>query len=192
MRSALAHQVEWSEEEYLAFEKDSETKHEYLDGEIYGMAGAKPRHNSICSNVAVALGVLIRGTPCRGFTSDQRIHVARPKKFYTYADGGVACGKWHISDKDGMSLLNPVLLFEVLSTSTRKYDRGGKLLLYQQIPSLTDVLLIDQPQHLVEHHHRGPRGWRMTIRRRGGIGILGGTLRLEEFYDVPPGLPEEE
>jgi Uma2 family endonuclease len=188
--SALARSThEWSEDEYLAFENDSETKHEFLDGEIYAMAGAKPLHNAICHNVGTALGNLIRGSGCRGFTSDQRIHVARPKKYYTYADGGVACGKWEISDKDGMSLLNPVLLFEVLSSSTRKYDRGTKLLLYQQIPSLTDVLLIDQPQHLVEHHHRGPRGgWKMTSHKRGQVAVLSGVLQLDEIYDVPPGL----
>lgn len=192
MSSALARKMAWSEEEYLAFEKDSDTKHEFLDGEIYGMAGAKPLHNAIAMNTGAALVNLIRGGPCRGFTSDQRIHIARPKKFYTYADGGVACGKWEISDKDGMSLVNPVLLFEVLSSSTRKYDQGAKLMLYRQIPSLTDVLLIDQPLHLVEHHHRGPRGWRSITRRRGGVPVLGGVLLLADLYDVPPGLADDE
>jgi Uma2 family endonuclease len=185
MSAALAHEVTWTEEEYLLVENDSEIKHEFLDGQVYAMAGARARHNAICGNVIGDLRALIRGTGCQVFTADQRIHVARPKKFYTYADGGVACGRWEISAKDRMSLLNPVLLFEVFSNSTRKYDRGSKLLLYMQIESLTDVLLIDQPTHLVEHHHRGPRGWKLTTRRRGGLPLLGGVLRLEDLYDVP-------
>ena len=91
-----------------------------------------------------------------------------------------------------MSLENPVLLFEILSSSTRKYDRGAKLLLYRQIPSLVDVLLIDQPIQLVEHHHRGPPGWKETTRRRGGIPVLGGVIQLAALYRVPPGLPDDE
>ncbi len=190
MSSALARKMAWSEEDYLAFENDSETKHEFLAGEIYGMAGAKPLHNAIAMNTGAALGNLIRGGPCRGFTSDQRIHVARPKTFYTYADGGVASGKWEISEKDDMSLENPVLLFEVLSPSTRKYDPGAKLMLYRQIPSLTDVLLIDQSTHLIQHHHRGPRGWRVVTRSRGALPVLSGVLQIADLYDLPPGLSD--
>lgn len=184
--------MRWTEEEYLSFEACSETKHEYLDGEIYAMAGARSRHNAICANAIGELRNLVRGGPCRVFTSDQRIRVQTKKGFYTYADGGVACGRWQISDKDGMSLENPALLFEVLSSSTREYDRGAKLFYYRQIPSLVDVLLIDQPTHLIEHHHRGPRGWRTVTRHRGKLSLLGGAILLADLYDIPPGLPDGE
>lgn len=192
MSSALAHKVLWTEEEYLTFEEGSDTKHEYLDGEVYAMAGAKSRHNAICARLIAKLTALVEGGPCGVFTSDQRIHIAAPKKVYTYADGGIACGDWQISDKDRMSLLNPVLLFEVLSRSTREYDRGAKLAYYRQIESLTDVLILDQPVSLIEHHHRGPRGWRLITRRRGTLVVLGGKLSVEDVYNVPPGLPEDD
>ncbi len=186
--------MKWTEDDYLRMESHSPIKHEFLDGEIYAMAGAKSRHNVIATNVLIALGILIRrrGGDCRVFNSDQRIRVQDPKKFYTYADGGVGCGQWLISNKDGMSLENPGLLFEVLSRSTRDYDRGTKLLLYRQIPSLMDILLVDQPTRLVEYHHRGPRGWKVVGRTRGGLTMLGGVIHLEELYDVPPGVPEDE
>lgn len=191
MTGAVARNVHWTEEEYITVEAGSAIKHEYFDGEVYAMAGAKSRHNVIAANLTAALVNIVSGGSCHVFNSDQRIHAEAPRKFYTYADGGVACGEWQISDKDGMSLENPVLLFEVLSSSTREYDRGAKLLLYRQIPSLVDVLLIDQPEQLIEHHRRGAGGWRSTTRYRGAISILGGVVRFEDIYNLPPGLPWE-
>lgn len=104
----------------------------------------------------------------------------------------MACGCWEISQKDGVSLENPILLFEVLSRSTCNYYRGAKLFYYCQIASLTDVLLIDQPTHLVEHHHRGPRGWRTVTRQRGNLPLLGGSLSLAALYEAAEGLPEDD
>lgn len=181
----LAHQATWTEEEYLFFEDHSETKHEYLDGHVYAMAGAQGPHNAVCGNMGGMLYGLVRGGACRVFTSDQRLYVPRPKKFYTYADGGVACGKWQYHPKAGarMVLLNPTLVYEVLSPGTEKYDRGTKLMLYRQIESLQDVLLIDPAQRLVEHHHRGPRGWRSATRHRGAIAVLGGILQVSELFE---------
>ncbi len=173
--------TQYTEQDYLHLEGDSPIKHEYLDGEIYAMAGAKPGHNLVASNTTVALGNLVAGGLCGVFGSDQRIHVTSTG-LYTYADGGVACGRWEISDKDDMSLLNPVLLFEVLSPSTRDYDRGEKLAHYLKISTVKDVLLIEQPERLVEHHHRGPKGWKSTARHRGGIPLLGGMIRVEDLY----------
>lgn len=183
MITAASRRMHWSEEEYLAFENDSPTKHEYLNGEIFAMAGARPCHNQVANNVAVALGALLRGRRCRGFNSDQRIYIPQTG-LNTYADGGVACGRWQIHT-DGMCLLNPVLLFEVLSSSTRDYDRGAKCDHYRQIPSLRHVLLIDQPTHLVEHYHREPGGpWDVTSMREGSLKLpdLGGAISLAEIY----------
>jgi Uma2 family endonuclease len=181
--SATARRMHWTEEEYLAFENNSPTKHEYLEGEIFAMAGAKPSHNQIASNTLVALGTLLRGQHCRTFNSDQRIYVPQTG-LYTYADGGVACGRWQIHT-DGMCLLNPILLYEVLSSSTRDYDRGTKREHYQQISSLGHLLLIDQPTHLVEYYHRDPGGpWDCTTAQAGAIHLpeLGGSILLEDLY----------
>jgi hypothetical protein len=103
---------------------------------------------------------------------------------YTYAEGGVACGRWQIHT-DGMCLLNPVLLFEVLSPATKDYDRGVKREHYQEIPSLRHLLIIDQPTHLIEHYHREPDGpWTVIALHEGTIHLpdLGGMLILDEIY----------
>ena len=113
----------------------------------------------------------------------QRIHIPSGKLMYTYPDAGVRCGAIQLAPKDPeMSLMNPSVLVEVLSPSTAEYDRTTKLMHYLQIPSLQDVLLIDQPVHLVEHHRRGPRGWKRSLRRRGAIPLLGGLIRIEDLY----------
>jgi Uma2 family endonuclease len=186
----LAHQVRWTEEEYLLMEDHSEIKHEFLDGQVYAMAGAQGPHNVIATNALAMLHSLVRGGPCRAFNSDQRVYVPRPKKLYTYPDGGVACGKWQYHPKaaDKMVLLNPSLLYEVLSPGTEKYDRGTKLMLYRQVETLQDVLLIDPDRRLVEHHHRGPRGWKSTTRHRGALSVLGGIIQVGELFEGLEGL----
>ena len=174
-----ARRMHWTEADYLAFENDSATKHEFFNGEILAMAGARPLHNRVAGNTQVSLGGLVRGRGCGTFNSDQRIHVPRTG-LYTYPDGGVACGKWEIHD-DGMCLLNPVLLFEVLSPTTRDYDGGIKREHYQQIPALQHLLLIDQPERAVWHHRRLADGaWEMREFRAGSIALpeLGGELAL--------------
>lgn len=179
----LAHQETWTEEEYLAFEDESETKHEFLDGNVYAMAGARPVHNFLCGRTMIRLGNILAGR-CEVFNSDQRVYVPRPKRFYTYPDGGVVCGKpeHHPKGGDKMVLTNPVLLFEVLSSGTAKYDRGTKLMLYLQIEGLKDVLLIDPMTRSIEHHHRGPRGWTKTMRKRGAVKVLGGIIQVAELF----------
>src|SRR5207253_2323837 len=88
----LAHQMQWTEEEYLEMEDGSPIKHEFLDGNVYAMAGAKGPHNFISMRMGIRLGNILGGR-CEVFNSDQRIYVPRPKKYYTYPDGGVVCGK---------------------------------------------------------------------------------------------------
>ncbi len=176
--------LRWTPAEYFDFEAHSLDKHEFLDGEIFAMAGARSSHNLVAGNTLTALGVSLRGRPCKTFTSDERIHIPSTG-LYTYPDGGVACGKWQIHPADGMSLLNPVLLFEVLSTSTAEYDRGAKLDHYKAIPSLREVLLIAQPERRVEHHRRidGDR-WLSAAFTAGTIELaLGTTLDLTDLYD---------
>ena len=174
----------FTEDEYLARELVSPTKHEYVHGEIFAMAGTRFRHNTIAASAASALLALTRGKPCRVFTSDQRLSVSATGMF-TYPDAGVVCGPPVLHPKDGMSLQNPLLLVEILSPSTAAYDRGEKLGHYRRLPSLTDVLLVWQSEPWVEHHHRvDGNGWLIQEHKEGRIELsaLGGALALEELY----------
>jgi len=183
MSVLAARRMHWTEAEYLSFENASATKHEYLDGEIFAMAGAPALHNRVASNTLGGLVALARGRGCGAFNSDQRIHVPHTG-LHTYADGGVGCGQWEIHT-DGMCLLNPMLLFEVLSPSTRDYDGGAKREHYQQIPSLRHLLLIDQPNRSIRHDWRLADGeWTMRQTTSGSIALpeFGGVLALDDVY----------
>lgn len=186
MTPATARRMHWSEEDYLRMEAQSPIKHEFLDGEVFAMAGAKPEHNPIAASVLGALVGLIRGGRCRAFNSDQRILVTETG-LYTYPDGGVACGRWQIHT-DGLSLLNPTLLYEVLSPSTRDYDRGAKLDHYRTLSSLRHVLLVDTAEPLIEHHWRTDDGtWTSALLREGDVTLsaLAGSISFEEVYVAP-------
>lgn len=183
MSVVAARRMHWTEQEYLAFENASPIKHEYLDGEVFAMAGAQPLHNRRAGNTQVALGVSIRGQGCGTFNSDQRIYIPRTG-LYTYADGGVACGKWEIH-ADGICLLNPTLLFGVLSPSTRDYDCGAKREHYQHLPSLRHLLLVDQPDRLVRHWWRLPDGnWTSRDCSAGRLAFpeWDGSIELDDIY----------
>lgn len=183
MALGTARQMHWSEQEYLFLEAQSAIRHEYLGGEVFAMAGARPEHNDIAAAITGALVLLLRGRRCRAFSSDQRIYV-RATGLYTYPDGGVKCGPGTIHN-DGMSLLDPVLLVEVLSESTRDYDRGAKLEHYKAIPALRHVLLVESTARRVEHHHRLEGGpWTLTTVTDGAVDLaaLGGSIPLDEIY----------
>ena len=180
-----ARRIQWTADEYLARELRSAAKHEFLDGEIYAMAGATLRHNTIAANVIFLITGLVRGRPCRAFTSEQRIHVAATG-LYTYADAGVLCGDARMHPNDALTLLNPTLLVEVLSPSTESYDRGEKLQHYREIPSLREVLHVSTRERLVMHHRRLDTGqWVLTERRDGAMELpaLGGEVRVDDLYD---------
>lgn len=155
---------EYSPEEYLAFERSSESKHEYLDGQIYAMAGASPKHNQICFNLAGELHPLIKNTTCVGYTSDQKIRTDLMDLF-SYPDLTIVCGEPVFHDQKQDVLLNPTVIIEVLSPRTEVYDRSTKLERYQNLSSLTDYILIYQDRPCVEHYVRqkGKRQWLFTI-----------------------------
>ena len=141
----------YSEEEYLARERDAATKSEYFSGRIYAMAGASPTHNTITLNVGSELRAQLKGRPCRAFTSEQRVKV-EATGLNTYPDVVVVCGEPRFQR---MTLLNPTVLVEVLSESTRTYDRADKFAHYQQIPTMSDYILIAQREVRVDHFVRG-------------------------------------
>ena len=152
-------------EEYLRFEKESLEKHEYYKGEIFSMAGASARHNVIFSNLFSELGSQLKGNACRPYGSDLRIHIPENSMF-TYPDISIICGEIIPSDADSDSAVLPIILIEILSPSTRDYDRGGKFRLYRDIPSLKEFILIDSETICIEAFRINQQGhWELEEHR---------------------------
>ncbi len=134
--------------EYLAFERTSEQKHEYADGEIFAMSGGTLEHASVAANILRELGVALRGRPCRPLTSDMRVRTRTGR--YFYPDGSIVCGTPTFADDARDALLDPVLVLEVLSDSSEAYDRGDKFAHYETIPALRDYVLASQKAPRIE------------------------------------------
>jgi len=177
-----------SVEEYLALERRSETKNEYLDGEIFAMTGASRRHNRIVLNLGIALDGQLKGRGCEVFTNDMRVHMPSAQ-VYTYPDVVVVCGEPKIEDADEDTLLNPKLIVEVLSPSTEGYDRGLKFSCYRSIPTLEEYLLIAQDRVHAEHFVRRQEetAWVFTERDQRedvlDLSSIGCKLALADVYD---------
>ena len=149
-------------EEYLAIERKAEIKHEYFAGEMFAMVGASKRHNLITANIIRVLGNQLLERPCNVYPSDMRVKVNATGK-YTYPDVVVACAVEKFDDAENDTLLNPVVIIEVLSESTEAYDRGKKFEQYQNIESLTEYLLIAQDPYRIEQYVRqNNREWRYS------------------------------
>ena len=136
-------------EEYLEMEKSSDVKHEFYKGEIFAMSGAGPKHNIISINLIGALLKELDGKSCRPFGSDMRIHIPE-NTLYTYPDISIICGDIISGDEDEDSATQPVVIIEILSKSTKSYDRGDKFKLYREIPALRDYILIDSERIGIE------------------------------------------
>jgi len=150
-------------EQYLEIERFSEIRHEYLDGLVYAMAGESRDHSRICFNLAVIVGRQLQGTPCEGFSPNMKVRTGIGG-LYAYPDLMIVCGEAVFHDEHGDVLLNPTVVFVVLSPSTEKYDRGEKFRRYRtQIESLQDYVMVSQDQPRIEHHHRQTDGkWSAT------------------------------
>ena len=136
-------------EEYLSFERASPEKHEYFKGEVLGMAGASDVHNLIFSNIFMSLAIQLKGKKCRPFGSDMRVHIPK-NTLFTYPDISIFCGSITTLDEKRDSAIGPTVILEILSTSTKDYDRGAKFQLYREILSLTEYILVDSESQLVE------------------------------------------
>lgn len=161
---STAHQLEhvWTPEEYLAMERKSETKHELIDGQIYAMAGASLSHIRIVSNLTRHLGNCLVGKPCEPCPTDLKVRIPGTKN-YVYPDVTVICGEPQLEDEHKDILLNPTVIFEVLSPSTAEYDRKTKFHFYRRIPSLRHYVMVTQDEMRVEHYVRSTNGkWVLT------------------------------
>ena len=145
-------------EEYLSLEEKADQRSEYCNGEIFAMSGGSVNHNQIAINVMTALSRLFDRKPCRVFINDVRLHIKR-SGLYTYPDVMVVCGKIEFVPGRDDTVLNPIVLVEVWSDSTKEYDRAEKFAMYRQIPSLQEYVMIDQTQPYVEHFHRDGNFW---------------------------------
>ena len=140
-----------SPDEYLEIEDRSESRHEYLAGEIFAMAGANRNHNRIVSNMVVGLGTQLKDRPCNVYANDMRVRVEEAD-LYTYPDIVITCGEERFAEPKAHNLLNPQIIIEVLSNSTEAYDRGKKFEFYQQLESLREYILISQNSYRVEQY----------------------------------------
>ncbi|MFZ4771161.1 MAG: Uma2 family endonuclease [Ferruginibacter sp.] len=136
-------------EEYLHLEKHAVEKHEFYKGELFDRSGASLRHNKIFSNLFIGLGNLLKGTECRPYGSDMRINIPE-NSLFTYPDITIICGDIIPSPEDNDTAIQPTIIIEILSPSTREYDRGGKFKLYRDIQTLKEYILVDAESIYIE------------------------------------------
>lgn len=173
-------------DEYLAFERRAETKHEYYDGVLIAMVGGTPTHSEIAMGAGVALANQLRGRPCRIYNSDLKVGMGKRRSF-VYPDVTVVCGTPQFGEAEHDVLLNPLVIVEVLSPSTEQHDRTRKFLAYQRIPSFAEYLLISQTIPRVELCSRQDDGfweWSSVEGLDATIAIpsLDCTIALADIY----------
>ncbi len=172
-------------EQYAALEDAADYKSEFIAGRIYAMSGGSPNHSFIASNIGGEMRSLLRGQPCRVSNSDLRVGIM-PIDVETYPDVTIVCGELHINPFDKNSVINPSVIFEVLSPSTERYDRGEKWARYRRLDSLQEYILVSQDTPQVEQYIRQDDDtWKFTFAEGldGSITVLGVTLLLTEVYD---------
>jgi Uma2 family endonuclease len=175
------------EAEYLEQERRAEYKSEYFQGEAFAMAGASRRHGLIVTNLVGQLWQQLKGKPCQVYSGDLRLRVT-PAGLYTYPDVMVVCDGIQFADDEKDTVLNPVLLIEVLSESTRDYDRGRKFEYYRTLPSLLEYLTVAQDKAHVEHWTRQQEDRGLLVEFSNlsqtiSLTSISCSLPLAEIYD---------
>lgn len=174
-------------QEYLEFERKSEIKHEYFNGEIFAMSGAKRRHNVIAWNIGGELRQKLKGNNCEAYPSDMRVFIPETG-LYTYPDLVVVCDDPVFQDNVFDTLLNPVLLIEVLSETTESYDRGKKFQHYRSIESLQEYVLVSQDEARIEKYVKQGDGFWILSEAVGldseiKFDSIDCVIALSEVYD---------
>jgi Uma2 family endonuclease len=180
-----AHRVRYTYAQYLALEKASNVKHEYLDGQIYEMAGGTPQHAALAAAVVGLLFPALRDRGGRTHSADLRVRV-RATGLATYPDVTVVCGPRECDPDDDDAVNNPTMIVEVLSPSTEEYDRGEKFDHYKRIESLREYVLIAQDRREVEVWTRGAEGsWghrRFADGDAAALDSVGAVLDVAALY----------
>jgi Uma2 family endonuclease len=170
-------------DEYLQLEQVADIKYEFYQSEIFAMAGGTFNHARISGNLFVALSTQLYGKNCQPMNSDMRIHT--PSGLDTYPDISVYCNQPELSDKQ-RTLLNPIVIIEVLSPSTRHYDRSTKFSHYRTLTTLRDYLLVDSEKVFIEHFHKVTDGWLFCdytqLSDEIVLPTINSTLALQDIY----------
>ncbi|MHB0935386.1 MAG: Uma2 family endonuclease [Armatimonadota bacterium] len=174
-------------DEYTAIEESSETKHEFLEGNVYEMTDFSLAHNLIAVNVIGILHQQLRGKSCQIYPSNQRLKV-EATGFYTYADASVVCGPAQFADAPKHTMTNPTVLIEILSPSTESYDRGKKFQHYRKMESLRAYLLIAQDSMHVELYTRQEQNRWLLVEfteqdAMVPLDAIGCTLAVKDIYE---------
>ncbi|HEY8972036.1 MAG TPA: Uma2 family endonuclease [Puia sp.] len=171
--------------EYLEWETDQPERHEYYQGEVFEMVGPKLPHARITNNTTFELMLRLKGGGCQVFSTDLRLHIPK-NTLFTYPDISVVCGEPETLGNDDWNLLNPCVIFEVLSPSTRVYDRGIKFGLYKEIPSLQEYVLLDSEKIKAEAWFLDEEQWEKKVFEDpdGSLHLrsLGLSIPLREIY----------
>ena len=176
-----------SEKDYLEAERLALEKHEYFKGEIFAMSGASIPHNQIFSNSFLDIGTKLKGKKCQPFGSDLRIHIPK-NTLFTYPDISIVCGEIETTDDQFDTITNPSVIIEILSPSTRNYDKGEKFTLYREIDYLQEYILIDSERIMVEKFIRNSdNSWQLTeyrtIEQSFSIATVSIEIQLLDIYE---------
>jgi Uma2 family endonuclease len=163
--------------EYFAIDDSSEQRHELVDGVVWAMSGGTPEHSRVTINLGAALRTRLRGKPCRPYSSDLR--VALTYQAFAYPDLTIVCGPLETLPDNDLTVTNPAVVFEVLSASTERYDRGRKLHLYTNLESMLAVVLVTPDKPLVEVYEKVGQEWIWTIYRGCDAVMMVKALSLE-------------
>ncbi len=178
----------WTEQEYWDYEEKSLVKHEFINGQLYAIAGGTETHADICGNIFTAAKNRLRGKRCKAVNSELKVKVEATGDSF-YPDAMIHCPPARFEGKGNHTLLTPSVLFEVLSPSTKAFDQEAKLLFYQKIETLTDYVLVDAERICVEHFSRDNASedwrWRLYTKRSERVRFpkLQLELPLEEIYE---------
>jgi Uma2 family endonuclease len=177
----------FTEDEYLQMERASPLKHEYYRGEIFAMSGAGNRHNIIFSNLFGTIAYSLKGKPCRPFGSDMRVHIPE-NTLYTYPDISIFCRDLLDMSMDEDNVEGPAVIIEILSPSTKNYDRGEKFRLYRDIPSLREYIMVDSENLYIEAFSVNENGlWELKEYKKTNdileIKTVAISVALAEIYE---------
>lgn len=182
-----------SPEEYLNIERRATSRSEYLNGEMFAMAGATRQHNRISSNLVSDINQHIKSRDCNVYSSDLRVHVPSTG-YFTYPDIVITCGKEEFTDAHNDILVNPLVIMEILSDSTVSIDRGKKFEQYRELASFVEYLLIEQrTPHIEQYILHDSQEWRYRdihgIDEQVTIQAIDCTLLLRDIYHKVELLP---
>lgn len=182
-----------TQEAYLAMEREAFEKSEYFEGQLYPMAGATKEHNRIKANFSGEIGYFLKNKQCQSFSSDFRVHIPE-NGLYAYPDVIVVCDEPELLDDKFDTLLNPAVIIEILSKSTRGYDKNAKFALYRDIPTLREYVLVDSRRVKVEVWQKSLDGvWSLAKETNQAddmirIETIGLPLPIRAVYNRVPGL----